>query len=245
MNEILQADIENRGLILDPRTKLALIVTICIFVIGGVGVEAFPMLSVYLGILPILLLCTAKQWKKSAVYGSIYLLAYVFSQSVFPLLHGTAQSIGAVLCIFILRITPGIIMGAYLLASTTVSEFIAAMERMHMPDAITIPMAVMFRLFPTVLEEFAAINVAMKMREIYLGGKHAGKMVEYRIIPLLICSVNIGNELSQAALTRGLGGSQKRTNICNIGFHIQDGVLFFLTVLPYCLWIAVRSGGLQ
>ena len=54
--------------------------------------------------------------------------------------------------------------------------------------------------------------------------------LEYRIVPMMICSVKIGEELSQAALTRGLGGPVKRTNICKLGFHVQD-ILFPLICL--------------
>ena len=42
------------------------------------------------------------------------------------------------------------------------------------------------------------------------------------MIPLMTCAVKIGDELSAAALTRGLGGTVKRTNVCRIGFHVQD-----------------------
>ena len=80
------------------------------------------------------------------------------------------------------------------------------------------------------------------MREIRFGGKNAGKLVEYRLIPLLVCSVNIGNELSQAALTRGLTGDRKRTNICEIGFHMQDVTLLLLALLPYGVWAASKLG---
>ena len=45
---------------------------------------------------------------------------------------------------------------------------------------------------------------------------------------MMICCVKIGEELSAAALTRGLGGPVKRTNICKIGFHAQD--ILLLTV---------------
>lgn len=47
-----------------------------------------------------------------------------------------------------------VIMGAYIFSSTTVGEFIAAMQRMHVTDKVTIPISVMFRFFPTVMEEF-------------------------------------------------------------------------------------------
>ena len=65
----------------------------------------------------------------------------------------------------------------------------------------------MFRFFPTVLEEFAAINMAMKMRDIRIGGKNAGKFIEYRLVPLMVCSVNIGSELS--------GGQKQRVAIAS------------------------------
>lgn len=80
------------------------------------------------------------------------------------------------------------------------------------------PMSVMFRFFPTVAEEWSAIGDAMRMRGVRFGGGKVGAILEYRIVPMMICSVKIGEELSQAALTRGLGGPVKRTNICKLGF---------------------------
>ena len=51
-------------------------------------------------------------------------------------------------------------------------------------------------------------------------------MIEYRLIPMMTCSVKIGQELSAASLTRGLGGPGKRTNICRIGFGWCDYLTF-------------------
>ena len=101
-----------------------------------------------------------------------------------------------------------------------------------MPEEVVIPMSVMFRFFPTVGEEFRDINNAMKMRGIRAGGIHAAKMLEYRIVPLMTCSVRIGEELSAAALTRGLHSGAKRTNICCIGFHAAD--VFLLALCAGC-----------
>jgi energy-coupling factor transport system permease protein len=159
-----------------------------------------------------------------------------------PNITGVALSIIGLCCLIFVRLMPGLIMGAYMLSSTTVSEFIAAMHRMHIPQQITIPMSVMFRFFPTVLEEFTAINTAMKMRDIRIGGKKAGKLVEYRLVPLMVCSVNIGSELSAAALTRGLGTKVRRTNICKIGFHIQDIAVLLLILTLYIFWILGMFG---
>ena len=73
-----------------------------------------------------------------------------------------------------------------MVTTTTVSEFVAAMERLHLPQQITIPMSVMFRFFPTVAEEWSAIGDAMRIRGVRFGGGKASAILEYRIVPMMI-----------------------------------------------------------
>ena len=135
------------------------------------------------------------------------------------------------------RFAPGIMTGAWLLSSTSVSEFIGSMERMHLTEKIVIPLSVIFRFFPTISEEYQAISDAMKMRGIRFGGKNPFLMVEYRLVPLMVSVVKIGDELSAAALTRGLGAPVKRTNVCQIGFHVQDMIAILLCALCFALFL--------
>ena len=239
MAGLFTADIENRGLVLDPRTKLFVMIALVVFVLGGTGsdIETVRYGTIAVSILPPILLMTAKQYRKAAVFGMIFALVKCAELYLVPNITGAALSIIGLCCLIFVRLMPCLIMGAYMLSSTTVSEFIAAMHRMHIPQQITIPLSVMFRFFPTVLEEFAAINTAMKMRDIRIGGRNAGKFFEYRLVPLMVCSVNIGSELSAAALTRGLGTKVKRTNICKIGFYTQDIAVLIMTAALYILWI--------
>ena len=244
MTGLFSAEIEHRGLVLDPRTKLAVMLTLVIFALGGTGsqFQAVRYGTVVLSILPIILLLIAHQGKKSALFGSLYVLMKCFEHFLTPKLSGPALSVLGMSCMIFVRLMPELIMGAYMLSSTTVSEFIAAMHRMHVPQQITIPMSVLFRFFPTVLEEFSMINTSMKMRDIRLCGKNAGKMIEYRLIPLMVCSVNIGSELSAAALTRGLGTKTRRTNICRIGFRLPDITVLLVLLSLYVLWILGMTG---
>lgn len=133
-------------------------------------------------------------------------------------------------------------MGYYTVHTTTVSEFIAAMERIHLSEKIVIPVAVMLRFFPTVMEEYHSIGDAMRMRGIRLGGKKTTKILEYRFIPMMICSVKIGEELSAAALTRGLGAPVRRTNICHIGFRVVDIILILGCIILFVLDILRKLG---
>ena len=64
------------------------------------------------------------------------------------------------------KMVPSAMMGYYLLSTTKVSEFVLAMQRMHIPEAFIIPFSVMFRFFPTIFEEAESIGNAMRMRGI-------------------------------------------------------------------------------
>lgn len=244
MNGLITADIENRGLILDPRTKLITMLVIIIFAMGGIGsdIHCLNIMARFIGIIPVILLLTAKKIKISLAYGSLYVILSVISELYLKDLHGAAQIFSAIITVTVLRFMPGLIMGSYILSTTTVSEFVASMHRMHISNKITIPLSVMFRFFPTVMEEFSFINKAMKMRDISLFGKNRSKFIEYRIIPLLVCSANIGTELSAAALTRGLSADRKRTNICSIGFRVQDVILIIISLIPFVLFILGKAG---
>lgn len=121
---------------------------------------------------------------------------------------------------------PTVAIGYYVVKSTKISEFVGGMEKMHVSEKIIIPLTVIFRFLPMLKEEFQSIDDAMRMRGICFGGKKTSKVLEYKMIPMLICSVRIGEELSAAAITRGLASGNKRTNICKIGFGILDYVFY-------------------
>ena len=208
---------------LDPRTKLALVLILALFVMGGLGGEALRPIKTALSALPFALLLVERQGKRflrgvlmlAVGYGLLFALPYLPG-----VLNFLALMCGGILTRFVVTV----VMGEYLIASTSVSEFISAMERIKMPQAITIPMSVMFRLFPTIGAEWRSIRRAMRMRGIHLGGAKATQVLEYQLVPMMTSTVRIGEELSASALTRGLGGPVRRTNICRIGFRAQDFV---------------------
>lgn len=245
-SSVLQIEGQKHGLALDPRTKLLLLLTMAAFGLGGAGGEAVNRVLPFILLLPYPLLLLAGKWKW-ALFGAV---AYVGSDLVMhfisPHLSGVAAFIALGSCAILNRFLPSILMAAYLMATTTVSEFTAAMQRMHVTEKITIPLSVMFRFFPTVADEASSIGCAMRMRDIRLGGRNVAKSVEYRMVPLMTCCAKIGEELSAAALTRGLGGVVRRTNICRIGLKVQDYVVMALCMVPWVLLVVdAFSGGFK
>ena len=222
---------------LDPRTKLLLVFIEAVLVLATAGGERLVIFKDIFAVLPFLLLVTAKRYKTCFIGGAIFAAVIFFEYSVFPNSTGTVAAFLVVIVTVVTRFLPAYLMGSYVIQTTKVSEFKAAMEKLHIPDEITIPMCVMFRFFPTVKEENSSIRAAMKMRGIDLGGRKLSHIVEYRLVPMISCSAKIGEELSAAALTRGLGKSRKRTNICKIGFGIFDYLVFALAVVTLIYWI--------
>ena len=236
-SSVLQFEGQKRGLVLDPRTKLFLLLTMAVFGLGGAGGSAVDVVLPFVLLLPYPLLLMAGKWKW-ALFGVIaYVGSDLFLLYVSPYIGGVLSYITLGSCAILNRFLPSILMAAYLMSTTTVSEFTAAMQRMHVNEKIVIPLSVMFRFFPTVADEAASIGSAMRMRDIRMGGSNMGKALEYRMVPLMTCCVKIGEELSAAALTRGLGGTVKRTNICKIGFRAQDVIAFAICAVPWVLLV--------
>lgn len=232
---------EKRRGFLDPRTKLALVLSLAVFVMGGLGGEQVRPAKTALSALPFLLLLAERQWKRFA-HGAAMLMTGYALLAVMPYLPGIPGYF-ALFCGGILtRFAVTIVMGEYLIATTSVSEFISAMERLHMPQAVTVPMSVMFRLFPSIGAEWLSVRRAMQMRDIRMGGAKAGQVLEYQLVPMMTSTIRIGEELSASALTRGLGGPVRRTNICRIGFRAQDLILLTGCLFTVVIWILELCG---
>lgn len=243
-NEMMSSEKKKQGIALDPRTKIVLLLMVATFVLGGAGGNNLIWARIMLAIVPAVLLLISGKVKVFFVFETLFLAGCLLQYYLLGRLSGFLNFIVLATAGILSQFIPGLMMGYYAVTTTTVSEFVAAMERIHMPKQIVIPLSVMFRFFPTVGEEASNISDAMRMRGISFGGKHPGKMLEYRLVPLMTCSVKIGDELSAAALTRGLGADVKRTNICKIEFHIMDYLILMGCIIILAYLIMVKIGGI-
>lgn len=151
--------------LLDPRISLYAILIISTVMIGGSlsGVEYW--LRVGCCFLPFALLLFMRNFSFALVYACLYGFAMLMEGTLIHLTEGIANLL-LVVAGLISRFLAPMVMGYCMMRYTTVSEFITAMERMHVPQAITIPLSVIFRFFPTISEENSAISEAMRMRQI-------------------------------------------------------------------------------
>ena len=176
--------------------------------------------------IPILLLLFEKKYRSAVrfliLYSAALVLTFFFLSEEST---GLLKSFLTGYCGIVVQFMPAMITAWYVVRTTKIDEFMSAMQKIRIPDGITISLAVVMRFFPTIKEEYMSIRDAMKMRGIMLGGGNALKMIEYRMIPLLFSCVNIGDELSAAAVTRGLGGKVRRTSTVELRLRAADIIL--------------------
>ena len=208
---------------LDPRTKLYMILIVSSVVMMSATTPFLWGVRIVITLIPIALLICEKRYASAlrflVLYTAAILLTFYFLSEEST---GVLKSLLTGYCGIVAQFVPALITAWYVVRTTKIDEFMSAMQKMHIPDGITISLAVVMRFFPTIAEEYRSIRDAMKMRGIAFGKGSVTRMVEYRMIPLLFSCVNIGDELSAAAITRGLGGKAKRTSVATLKLHVSD-----------------------
>ena len=115
-----------------------------------------------------------------------------------------------------------------LLSTTKISEFLSAMGRIHAPKTLTVALAVMLRYLPTIREDWRFIKDAMRLRDVApsAGGfiRHPAMTVECLYVPLMMSASKAADELSIAAMTRGIENPRPRSCLVQIKFGAADAV---------------------
>lgn len=223
---------------LDPRTKLFMVFVVSSVVLMTATTPLLWTVRIVMTMIPIVLLVLEKRYASAIRFTLLYSIALVLT---FCFLSeestGIFKSLLTGYCGIVVQFMPALITAWYVVRTTKIDEFMSSMQKMHIPDGITISLAVVMRFFPTLKEEYLSIRDAMKMRGVMLGGGNAVKMIEFRMIPLLFSCVNIGDELSAAAVTRGLGGKARRTSVVELRLGWGDYVLITVFTAVFGIFV--------
>ncbi|EMP2221607.1 energy-coupling factor transporter transmembrane protein EcfT [Enterobacter hormaechei] len=209
---------------IDVRSNmLALLVINTLVMTGKGGIFQLACAAVVSG-----LLLLQRRFRASAILvlciGTLSLLAHVATLTELP-------SGGLLLLAALMYLRPYLVagfMGYYFICATPPGLLIAGLNRLRVPRAVTVSLAVMLRFFPVVWEEQLAIREALRMRG--LPGKggallHPWKTLEYILIPLIGATIRSGDALTASALSRGLGNSAKPSSILSLKFGRADLLL--------------------
>ena len=133
--ELLLSVDSERGFWFDPRTKLYMLVIFSIVMIDGKTDGISFWLKPVLALVPFFLLFSGRRKKAASVYLIVFIVSWTVNVFLVPYMGTIGTIIISLLAQFGTRWFPSAMMGYYLLSTTKVSEFVLAMQRMHIPEA--------------------------------------------------------------------------------------------------------------
>ncbi|MDO7976789.1 energy-coupling factor transporter transmembrane protein EcfT [Oceanotoga sp. DSM 15011] len=219
----------NNSFTLDPRTEILLL-----FIINGV---AFMQRSIYIEtflvffIAILLFLCGCR--KHSFYWLLSFLFLLIIQYFLFPIAPSIFINLFSIIVMYSRKIFPCLMFGTLIIKKTSVRTFILALQKWKIPQSIIIPLAITIRYFPALKEERNHIKDAFKLR-----GIKGFKKFECYLVPIMISATNTSEELSAAAVTRGIENPIKKTSLIDLKFHYIDffslliGIIFlFVSII--------------
>jgi energy-coupling factor transport system permease protein len=210
---------------LDPRAKLAVLALINIFIITSPD-PLTEAAGVALVALTVLAMGSARSFVKAV---SFYagMLAALYVCGLFP--DNYLSAFVTMIAVCFRKIAPTLFFAGGMIATTKVGELVSAMQKLRIPKSVVITFAVTLRFFPTAKEEFASIKDAMRLRGIGLSAGNALTrpltVMECVLIPMMMRCATIAEELSAAAVTRGIESGGGRTSAVELKMRMGDWVV--------------------
>lgn len=118
------------------------------------------------------------------------------------------------------KMFPCLIVGSLLIRTVTIREFTVGLRKLHVPQKLIIPVSVTLRYFPAIREEAGYIRDAMRLRNIQGLAK-----VEAMAVPLIVSATATAEELSAAAVTRGIEDPAEKTSLVRLHSTWGDWIL--------------------
>lgn len=123
-------------------------------------------------------------------------------------------------------------MAAVPISRASTGEFIASLNQMKIPRPITLSFSILFRFMPMVKSEFRLIRNSQKFRGIGVSVLqtvcHPVKTIEYILVPLMIRTSRIADELSASAVVRGMRLEGRGTSYHQVKWSVWDSVFVIL-----------------
>ncbi|MCW6059650.1 energy-coupling factor transporter transmembrane protein EcfT [Clostridium sporogenes] len=231
--------VENKGekgvLKIDPRTKIILMILGNVAIFLAFSIEIKISLIIFYLIFGFLCGAYKSPIKISLGYFGLILVEYLGGKY----LSGTLALMIITFSQFIKMILPCALLASIMISTTKVSEFMGALNKMKVSKKVIIPLTVMIRYFPVVFEDWKNIKDSMRMRDVsptFLGFlKNPSDTIECIYVPMLMSASKVSDELSAAAITRGIENPNPRTCMVKMKMKFCDYLSISLMVIVIVL----------
>lgn len=226
---------------LDFRSKFIFTVVISFVLLLGYFPGKYLFIRAALVSIPYILIWTETSFVyvvKNLAILLLVLLLNIYSKDIAEISKWLAI-VTIMITEFMFRMMPVVMMGKYNIISTSISDLIHALQLWKIPDAIIIPIAVMFRFFYTITQDYKIVKDSMKMRGIDMGFllKHPAKYIEFTVVPLLMGISNTADDVAVSAMTKGLVPGNRRSSISTTKIKFNDYVLIGISIITVIIYI--------
>nr|WP_236577986.1 energy-coupling factor transporter transmembrane component T [Streptococcus salivarius] len=203
---------------------------LAVILLGMTGIHSINHYLEWAAVLVISTMYFINGFKKDGVrnilvFGVLFFVPNFSVLATFPLAIKMFLSLVFVCRMFYLPYSAG----KYMIKTSDVGSIISSMDVLKIPNAVSIPIAVMFRFFPSFADERKNIKMAMRIRGIET--KNPVKYLEYVFVPLLIISSNIADDIAKAAETKCIANPIKKTRYISVGIGLIDLIYISLITL--------------
>lgn len=227
---------------IDPRTKVILLLITAAFSAlipnGSYTVAWIVLIAVFGGLLGEIV----RTLRAAFVFAALWL----FMIFALPKLSGVLHTSLLVWLGLIFKCYPCCMLARIMIATTQIGEFMAAMAKWRVPRSVVIPVAIMFRYFPTVKEDWIHIKEAMALRGIGLSPWHFVKnpeaVIDALYLPVLVTASKTADELSASAITRGIENPGMRSSRLDIRMKLIDYVVIAVVAAALVICLILPMG---
>lgn len=207
---------------MDPRTYIIFLIlaNAVIFIQRNIWVE-IAWLTLLL-----LFLCISDLVKSAVKFGGIFLMCLLLQYVIFPAAPKIISSTFFILVSYARKILPCLMIGTFIVKKVSVRELTVALRKWKVPNRLIIPISVSIRYFPTIKEEVGHIRDAMRLRSI-----KGIQKIECIIVPMILSAAATADELSAAAITRGIENPCQKTSLIDTKFGKTDFVCICIGVI--------------
>lgn len=207
---------------IDPRTGLFLLVI--------ANVIAFSQDSFYIEVgwiavlTALLLLCGCLS--SGIRWGIGFCCLLILQCYVLPVSPKIVATSFSIFINYARRMFPCLMVGNLMMKTISLPRFIVGLRRLHAPQGLVIPISVTLRYFPAIREEAGHIMYAMCLRNI-----RGIARVEALAVPLMVSATETAEELSAAAVTRGIENPAPKTSLIELRMGMVDWIMAAVSVV--------------
>lgn len=217
--------------VFDPRVGLALLVLANVIAFSE---KAFWLECCWI-LLPFLLMLGHRCCGMAVKWLAVFVLILCLQNYVLPIAPKWVATSFSIFANYARRMLPCLMVGVLMLRCTPLRYFIVGLRKLRLPQKLIIAISVTLRYFPAIREEVGYICDAMKLRSI-----RGAEKVECLVVPLMISATNTAEELSAAAVTRGIENPARKTSVVQLRASAMDLTGLIAGILCTAAAFAIR-----